>query len=91
MEDIILFKFGILQNEFNERQRRLWAASEALCLGYGGVSLVSRATGLSRMTINAGIKELDRNDCLDDGHVRRKGGGRKKITETQPTLGAIHF
>ena len=86
MEEIISLKFGVLQNEFNERQRRLWAASEALCLGHGGVTLVSRATGLSRTTINNGITELEQGRSLSGQRVRRKGGGRKKVTDQQPAL-----
>ena len=58
MEEIIARKFHTLRLEWNERQRRLWAASEAMCLGHGGVSIVGRATGLSRPTILKGIKEL---------------------------------
>jgi len=56
MEEIIAKKFQTLKPEWNERQRRLWAASEAMCLGHGGVSAVARATGLSRPTITQGIK-----------------------------------
>jgi hypothetical protein len=76
----------MLKNELNERQRRLWAASEALCLGHGGVSLVSRVTGLSRTTINLGIGELESGSALTEHRVRRKGGGRKKVKDIQPTL-----
>jgi len=86
MEEIIARKYWALQSEWNERQQRLWAASEALCLGYGGVSLVSRATGLSRPTINKGIRELNNNERLPQNRVRRKGGGRKKGSEKQPNL-----
>ena len=86
MEEIIFLKFDVLKNEFNERQRRLWAASESLCLGHGGVSLVSRATGLSRTTINMGLRELENGHTLSGQRVRRKGGGRKKVKDQQPTL-----
>ena len=86
MEGIIVKKYQMLQSELNERQKRLWAASEAICLERGGVSIVSRATGLSRPTIYKGIKEINTNDQLPEHRVRRQGGGRKKSTETQPTL-----
>ena len=46
MEDIISQKYQVLQSEWNERQKRLWAASEAMCLGHGGISLVSRVNGI---------------------------------------------
>jgi transposase len=86
MEDIISQKYRMLESELNERQRRLWAASEAKSLGYGGISLVSRATGLSRPTIHKGIKELENGEHLAEGRIRREGGGGKKLTTTQPTL-----
>jgi len=86
MEELISRKYHTLKSELNERQRRLWAASEAMCVGHGGVSLVSRATGLSRPTIIKGIKELEHNERLPGKRVRRKGGGRKKLTLSQPTL-----
>ena len=86
MEEIIARKFQTLKQEWNERQRRLWAASEAICLGHGGVSVVARATGLSRPTINKGINELKTGERLAENRVRREGAGRKKITEKQPNL-----
>jgi transposase len=86
MEDTILRQYQMLASEWNERQRRLWAASEAIIFGRGGISVVSRVTGLSRTTITEGIKELENNDRLPDDRVRREGGGRKKHTVTQPKL-----
>ena len=74
MEEIIARKYRAFQCEWSEGQKRLWAASEALCLGHGGVSTVSRATGLSRPTINKGICELNNNDRLPNHRVRREGG-----------------
>ena len=59
----------------DERARRLFAASEARELGYGGVSIVSRACGLSRMTITKGLRELD-DAPLEAGRVRQRGAGR---------------
>jgi len=69
----------------DERGRRLFAASEARALGRGGVSAVSRACGLSRPTITKGLRELD-EPPLPPGRVRRPGGGRKLIEETDPEL-----
>ena len=51
-------KFLALAGVLDERSRRLWAAVEAEAIGWGGVSLVARATGLSRTTISVGIGEL---------------------------------
>lgn len=66
----------------SEQSRRLWAASEAITLGYGGVSIVSKATGLSRQTIHTGIKELELGTFINDSErVRKKGGGRNRVEE----------
>lgn len=86
MQEVIAKKFSMMKNELNERQRRLWAASEAMAIGYGGVSQVARATGMSQTTIAKGIRELKSGEGLEPGRVRRAGGGRKKLTETQPGL-----
>ena len=86
MEAIIARKFHTLSSEWNERQRRLWAASESISLGRGGISIVARATGLSRPTIHKGIKELARGERLAENRVRREGGGRKKVKDIQPLL-----
>jgi len=65
--------------------RRLMAAGEAKALGYGGVSLVSRACGLSRKAILKGIRELEAGATLG-GRIRRPGAGRKPITQSDPEL-----
>jgi hypothetical protein len=86
MEATISRKFTLLRGTFNERQRRLWTAAEALALGHGGIALVSRATGLSCPTIRNGIKELNAPVSLPPDRSRRPGGGRKKGSEKQPNL-----
>ena len=58
LEASICQRFFDLADTLNERQRRLWAASEARALGYGGVSLVAKATGVSRRAIRAALTEL---------------------------------
>ncbi len=70
----------------DERGRRLMAANEAQFLGYGGVSLVSRACGLSRKAIAKGIGEIRAGIALPAGRVRRSGAGLKKILEHDPGL-----
>ena len=79
-------KFRALAGELNERQRRLWAASEARAAGRGGVAATARATGISVLTIRKGMSELRAGKRLEPGRVRRPGAGRKPITEVDPTL-----
>jgi hypothetical protein len=62
------------------------AANEAIGLGYGGVSMVRRACGLSRKAITKGIREIQKGDCPAEGRIRRAGAGRKNLTVTDPAL-----
>lgn len=78
-------KFSRLWPLLDERTRRLMAASEARSLGYGGVSLVSRACGLSRKAIHKGIGEIE-DGTFYKGRIRRPGAGRKAITTTDTAL-----
>jgi hypothetical protein len=76
----------------NEYQRRMYLATEAKTIGYGGISLVSRISRVSRQTLQEGVKELDNpeSEILVQGRCRKTGGGRKSIWETQPeTLDAL--
>ena len=70
----------------DERTRRLMAANEALALGYGGVSLVRRACGLSRKAITNGIREIEHATASGIGRIRRAGAGRKALTASDPRL-----
>ncbi len=72
--------------ELNERQRRLWAASEARAAGRGGISATARATGISVPTIRKGIVEIERGEHLAPGRIRRAGGGRKLLTDVDRSL-----
>jgi len=78
-------KFVQLWPHLNERTKRIVAAEEALRLGYGGVSLVSRACGLSRVTITKAMGELGAGP-LAGGRVRRSGAGRRKLVVRDPDL-----
>jgi Rhodopirellula transposase DDE domain len=78
-------KVALLWPHLDERARRLFAASEARQLGHGGVSLVSRACGLSRVTITKGLEELA-EPPLPPGRVRRPGGGRPALVARDPDL-----
>jgi hypothetical protein len=85
-DDVVRAKFGLLAPHLDERVTRLWAAAEAIALGYGGIAAVVRATGIAASTIGRGIGELRAGDVLEAGRVRRPGGGRKRLTETDPKL-----
>jgi len=78
-------KLHRLWPHLNERGRRMLAAAEAVDIGHGGVSLVSHACGLSRVTITKGISELGERPLAAD-RVRRSGGGRKKLAVRDPKL-----
>jgi hypothetical protein len=84
-------KYRALRPGVDERMRRHWAAAEARELGWGGVTAVAQATGLSRVTITAGMRELAqpaRIRAREAERVRRPGGGRKPVTENDPEVEA---
>ncbi len=73
----------------NELQARVFVAQKALEEGRGGISRLSRLTGMSRPTITKGIAELRSKASLaraDTGRVRKPGGGRKRVEESSPGL-----
>ena len=70
---IIQSKYQKIGPCLNEKNRRLWAATEAKALGRGGISLVHQATGISRPTINRGIEELEDEKLIQSKHQRQKG------------------
>jgi Rhodopirellula transposase DDE domain len=79
-------KFRAMWPLVDERVWRLMAANEAVSLGYGGVSLVSRACRLSRKAILKGIREIEDQAALPSGRIRRRGAGRKAVTAVDPAL-----
>jgi transposase len=89
-EETIRRRFKLLSPHLDERTRRLTAAAEAEAIGFGGVALVARATGFSRLTIRRGIKELETAPQCDSKsrRIRRPGGGRKRTVDTDLTLRA---
>ena len=76
--DKIPEKFIRIALHLDEKSKRLWCANEALAIGWGGVTQVSKATGISRTTITTGIKELKNQPEIKNVGIRKKGGGRKK-------------
>jgi transposase len=89
-ESKIAEKYEALRGVMDEQTRRLWAATEARAIGYGGVSTVARAVGLTRPTITAGMKELgDARQLVvlaPKHRVRREGAGRPRVTDADTGL-----
>ena len=83
-------RFRTLAPFLDERMRRLVAASESKAIGYGGVSVVARATGVSRRAITEGMKELKepkkRKVRLEETRIRRRGAGRKRTVDKDSSL-----
>ena len=86
--EMVRTKFAALKPFLDERSRRRWAAVEARALGRGGIERVTEATGLSRTTIRAGLKELAEPlaDEASAGRLRARGGGRRRLSDHDPGL-----
>lgn len=86
----IRMKYTSLAPVMDERMRRQWAASEAVALGWGGVSTVAKATGLARNTVASGVRELHHREQhpeeLVTPRLRSVGGGRKRSSEVDSDL-----
>jgi hypothetical protein len=78
-------KFELIWPHLDERGRRLIAATEARQIGYGGITEVSRACGLSRVTITKGLQDLEAAP-LATGRIRQPGGGRPSLQRLDPDL-----
>jgi hypothetical protein len=81
-------KYERLSGVLDERSRRVWASAEAEALGYGGQSIVAKATGLSRMTFySQNLNNSNENNSTPPHpRIRKDGGGRKKLTQREPKL-----
>ena len=78
-------KFSALLPHLDERQQRLYLASEARSLGHGGIAAVAHAAGVSRQTVTNGVDELESGQP-PLGRTRRPGAGRKRLVHTDPAL-----
>jgi hypothetical protein len=85
-ESAIRLRFEALAPVLDERGRRRFAAAEAATGGRGGVSAVARVTGIARSTIGRGLAELRAREPVAGDRVRRPGGGRKSLSETDASL-----
>lgn len=88
-------KYQILGPYLDELTRRVWAGSEAIGIGRGGISKVAKETGLSRTTVRAGVRQLQSEEVQASGgdgkefkrqRLRRAGGGRKRLQELDPEM-----
>jgi len=70
----------------DERQRRLWAASEVRSHGRGGLTAVCRVTGVAETTVRRGLRDLDASEEWEPGRVRRPGAGRPSVTERDSAM-----
>lgn len=86
--EMIKQRYALISPFLDERQRRLYLAAEAKVIGYGGVSTVSRMTGVSRSAISAGYEDYDqaKENKISPGRIRKEGGGRKRTVTTDVTL-----
>jgi transposase len=85
-EDSLQERKAAILPHLDERQRRLFAAAEAKAAGYGGIAAVSRVTRIAASTIGRGLKDLEAPASLPPGRVRRPGGGRKSLIDTDARL-----
>jgi hypothetical protein len=84
-QEMLAAKFGSVFPHLDERQRRLLMGAEARVLGHGGIKLVARAAQVREATVSLGVSELDSGE-EPLGRVRRPGGGRKPLAQTDPGL-----
>ena len=78
----MIFLHGLLP----EKHKRLYAASEALKLGHGGISYIATVLNCDRKTIYRGISELKNPETIQRDKIRAKGGGRKKSIDIIPNI-----
>jgi transposase len=82
-------QYKVMYGVLNERQWRLYVATEAKRRGTGGISQVAREAGVTRKTIRKGMREVETGALYEPGgRMRRKGGGRKRATDKDETLRA---
>jgi len=84
-EESLAAKLAAVLPHLDERQRRLVMGAEARALGHGGIKVVARAAGVSAVTVSKGVAELDAGE-EPLGRTRRKGGGRRSVTETDSAV-----
>ena len=84
-ENALKEKYKIIGPHLDEKARRLWAATEAKSIGWGGITKVAKIANMSPITVRSGLQDIASGN-LPINSVRRAGGGRKKLTEKMPDL-----
>jgi len=84
--DLISKRYKILSPFLDEKAHRLLIATESKAIGYGGIGIVAKSTGVSRTTISTGLKELQEPELINTSRIRKEGGGRKKTIEKLPAI-----
>ena len=88
LDEVLAAKFAVLMPQLDERQRRFLLGAEAIALGRGGIAIVVASSGISRPTVTRGVAEVkayvDSPEVPD--RVRKTGGGRKSLTQTDPGI-----
>lgn len=84
-EALLAAKFEVMLPHLDERQRRLLLGAEARTLGHGGIRLVAKASGVAEATVSRGVSELEAGQA-PLGRVRRAGGGRKRLADSDPDV-----
>ena len=79
-------RYGFISAHLSEKDKRLWIASEAITIGRGGDTIVCQATGISRVTISKGKREIKNKTEKSSNRVRKAGGGRKRLVDKNPAL-----
>ena len=82
----ITARYEALKTLLDERARRLLVAAESNAVGRGGISVVAKATGISRPVIRQGVADLKNPKALAGGRVRKEGGGRKRVIDKDASL-----
>lgn len=84
-------KMRLFYNNLSEKDKRYYAAVEAVKLGHGGIQYISSLLGCSRQTISKGLEELGSNTLVAPQYVRRPGGGRKRYDQKYPDIDTVFF
>ena len=79
-------RFITLEPVLDEKSRRMLVAAESKAWGSGGISAISRTTGVSRQVIRQGLRELAESPTHPTGRIRRPGGGRKSVKQKDPQV-----